>query len=99
MNTLDDPNCARVQEHFSAYDDGTLTGERRIGLVRHLARCEDCRLFLADHRRVLATLRASVSERTSPTEVARLLAAVDAVALPVPAPHFLLLPILYGQST
>lgn len=86
MRTHDDPNCAHAQELLSPYDDGTLVGERRAGLERHLARCEDCRLALADHRRALGALRGSVPERASQAEVARLLAAVDAATSTVPVP-------------
>ncbi|HOV74847.1 MAG TPA: zf-HC2 domain-containing protein [Candidatus Hydrogenedentes bacterium] len=51
-------NCTEIHDEFSALLDGELSGEARVRIEAHIAKCEDCRRALDKMKRVDAMYRA-----------------------------------------
>jgi predicted anti-sigma-YlaC factor YlaD len=59
--------CRETRDHLSDYLDDELGARTRIRIMRHLARCEQCRALLDSLTRTLEQLRSLGSiDQTSP---------------------------------
>lgn len=64
--------CREVTERASELLDGTLSPMERLALRAHLAVCRNCRAYLSQLRRTVASLR-SLTEPLAEDEAERLL--------------------------